>query len=123
LVQKGEIYLVNLGTDKKGSEQMGIRPAIIIQNDQGNKKSTTTIIALLTSKKKSTKDGREYPMQVAIKRTDLSEGAIENDSIILCEQIYTIDQSTRLLKKLGRISNPNTLKKIDAAVKVSLGIA
>jgi mRNA interferase MazF len=122
LVQKGEIYLVNLGTDKKGSEQMGVRPAVIIQNNQGNKKSTTTIVALLTSKKKTTKDGREYPMQVSIKKTELSEGSLENDSIILCEQIYTIDQSTRLLKKLGRISDPLLLTKLDDAVKVSLGI-
>ena len=123
MIQKGEIYLVNLGTDKKGSEQMGVRPAVIIQNDQGNKKSTTTIVALLTSKKKTTKDGREYPMQVSVKRTDLSEGSLENDSIILCEQIYTIDQATRILKKLGRISDPAILKKLDDAVKVSLGIA
>lgn len=119
IVYKGEVYLVDLGEDKVGSEQKGSRPALIIQNNTGNKFSTTTIVALLTTKEKKTKTGKNYPMQVPIHKSDVSDDGLEEDSVILCEQIFTIDKE-RLIRRIGKIEPSSVLmKQIDDAIKVS----
>ena len=111
-VIRGEIVLANL-EPVKGSEQGGIRPVLIIQNDIGNKYSTTTIIAPITSSIIK----QEYPTNVLIKK---EESKLNKDSTILLNQIKTIDKS-RIIKKISLIDN-FTMNKVDRAIKISLGI-
>lgn len=106
-----DVFLVNLDPTI-GSEIKKTRSAVIIQNDIGNQYSPATIIAPLTSGEKSV-----YPVEVEIKAP---EGGINNNSLILLNQIRTIDQQ-RLVKKLGKI-NPATIEKINKAIMISLGI-
>lgn len=111
-IERGEIYLANLNPFQ-GSEQGGTRPVLIIQNDVGNYYSNTTIIASLTSH--VYKKGH-LPTHVFInKRQDL-----EYDSIIMCEQVRTIDKS-RLVKYLGRI-NEDEMNKVFHAINISIGV-
>lgn len=93
-INRGEIYVADLNPFQ-GSEQGGIRPVVILQNDTGNYFSSTTIVASLTSR---TVKKENLPTHVFIdSREDL-----EHDSIILCEQIRTIDKS-RLIRYLGKL--------------------
>ena len=107
-MQKGDIYYANLdGTI--GSEQGGTRPVVVIQNNVGNKHSPTVIVATMTSK-----DKPHLPTHVVVR-----EG-VPKKSLILCEQIRTIDKS-RLIDKIGTISS-ETMVKVDKAIMVSFGI-
>ena len=112
MVQRGEIYYVNLGSNL-GSEQSGYRPVLIIQNDTGNKYSPTTIVATLTSKKK-----KYLPTHVFIKK--YSCNGLDLNSTVELEQIRTIDKK-RLENKVGRLSE-NDLNKVLAAIKTSLAL-
>jgi mRNA interferase MazF len=111
-IRRGEIFLANL-EPILGSEQGGVRPVVIIQNDIGNQYSTTTIIAPITSSVMK----KEYPTNVFIKKED---SAIKRDSTILLNQIKAIDKR-RILKKLG-ILDSFTMNKVDRALKISLGL-
>ncbi len=93
-IKRGDIILVNL-EPVKGSEQRGVRPALVIQSDFGNRYSPTTIISPLTSKIFA----KEYPFHVRLFRGDAE---LERDSTVLLDQIKTIDKS-RIIKKLGQI--------------------
>ena len=93
-VQKNEIYYADLNP-VQGSEQGGIRPVLIIQNDIGNKASPTVIIAAITSKGKK----KGLPTHVTIR---LEEGSLPKESMAMLEQIRTIDKD-RLIKYVGRI--------------------
>lgn len=110
-VFRGEIYMVDFG-EQPGSEQSGYRPALIIQNDKGNKYSPTTIVATITTKNKG-----NMPTHCMIKR---NEGGIKYDSTVMFEQIFTIDK-TRLIRKVGQVTN-EAFKRFDEAVKASLAI-
>lgn len=109
---RGEIVVANL-EPVKGSEQGGTRPVLIIQNDIGNKYSTTTIIAPITSSIMK----QEYPTNVIIKK---EESKLNKDSTILLNQIKTIDKS-RITKKISLLDN-FSMKKVDRAIRVSLGL-
>ncbi len=109
-VKRNEIYLVDL-SPIKGSEQDGIRPVLILQNDVGNKHSPTTIVAPITSKI----DKESFPTHVKIQACGL-----EVNSIILLEQIRTIDKC-RLTELIGK-ADIHTMDKVDKAIVVSLGI-
>ena len=111
-IKRGEIVLVNF-EPVRGSEQGGIRPSLIIQNDIFNKYSPTTIVAPITSKLFK----KEYPTNVIIKKI---ESRLSLDSTILLNQIKTIDKS-RIIKKIGLLDN-FTMNKVDRAIKVSLAI-
>lgn len=111
-IRRGEIFLANL-EPILGSEQGGIRPVLIIQNDLGNQYSTTTIIAPITSSVMK----KEYPTNVFIKKED---NAIKRDSTILLNQIKAIDKR-RIIKKLG-VLDSFTMNKVDRALKISLGL-
>ena len=111
-IKRGEIYLVNLDP-KLGSELGKTRPCLIIQNDIGNKYSTTTIIAPITSNIMK----QEYPTNVIIKK---EESRLNKDSTILLNQIKTIDKS-RIIKKISLLNN-FIMRKVDMAIKVSLGL-
>ena len=109
-INRGEIYYADL-SPIVGSEQDGVRPVLIIQNDTGNKYSPTTIIAAITSRLEKT----HIPTHVAVCAVGLPK-----DSIILLEQIRTIDKS-RIKEYLG-IVDKQTMTHVDKALVVSLGI-
>lgn len=112
MIKRGEIFLANL-EPAKGSEQGGVRPVLIIQNDISNKHSPVTIISAITSKIFE----KEYATNVFISKEDSS---LDKDSTIMLNQIRTID-SSRLIKKIGLLDN-FTMNKVDRAIKVSLAI-
>jgi len=111
-IKRGDIVIVNLDP-ARGSEQKGIRPALIIQNDEGNMHSSTTIIAPITSQIFK----REFPTNVNLLR---NESKLEKDSLILFNQITTIDK-IRIFKKISTL-NDSLMKKVDLAIKASLGL-
>ena len=110
-VKRGEIYYADL-RPVVGSEQGGIRPVLIVQNDIGNKYSPTTIVIALTTKTKKS----NVPTHVDIHSNNIN--GLKEDSIALCEQFRTIDKE-RLKNKVGYVDN-NTLDDILNAVKISL---
>jgi|SRR3989344_1255235 len=109
-MRRGDIFLANL-EPVKGSEQGGVRPVLIIQNDKGNQYSPVTIIAAITSKSFE----REYPTNVFIPKGD---SKLDKDSTILLNQIRTIDKS-RMVKKISSL-NSFIMKRVDLAIKISL---
>lgn len=111
-IKRGDIVLVNLDP-VIGSEQGKTRPAVIIQNDIGNKYSKTTIIAPITSKLYS----RSFSTNVEI---DKSNSPIKEKSTILLNQIRVIDK-IRITRNYGKIS-PNKMKEINEAIISSLGL-
>ncbi len=114
-VKRGEIYFANLGDSScnLNSEQEGFRPVLILQNDIGNKYSPTVIVACLTSKLYKNK----IPTHVILSANDYN---LNCDSLVLCEQIKTIDKK-RLRNKMATI-NLFDQQKIDRAIKLSLGL-
>jgi len=111
-IKRGDIWLVGLDPTI-GHEIKKSRPAVIIQNDLGNKFSPITIIAPLTSQKLE----NVYPMEVLITKKN---SGLDKDSKALLNQIRAIDKR-RLLKKLGKL-DADTLAKLDEALKISLGL-
>jgi mRNA interferase MazF len=112
IVKKGEIYFADL-SPVVGSEQGGIRPVLIVQNDIGNKYSPTVIVAAVTSQINKAK--LPTHVEVGAKGHGLSK-----DSVILLEQLRTIDKR-RLRERIGRIEEEG-LVQIDEALAISLGI-
>ena len=111
-MRRGEIYLVDL-SNQVGCEQSGIRPALIVQNEQGNIHSPTTIVCTLTSQDKSHIDTHVTLMP--------SDAGILKPSIVLCEQIRVVDKA-RLKKKLGEVVNRKKLEDINRKLMISIGI-
>lgn len=107
-MQKYDIYYCDLGKNL-GSEQGGVRPCIILQNNMGNKYSPTTIIAPFTTATK-----RPLPTHIPLKLRG-------RDTCILMEQMRVIDKS-RIGKFYGKIDDVELQKKIQAAIKVSLSL-
>ncbi|TET65333.1 MAG: type II toxin-antitoxin system PemK/MazF family toxin [Candidatus Aminicenantes bacterium] len=108
--KRGEIWLVNWNPGR-GSEQIGKRPALVIQNDTGNEKSPTTIVAAISRSIKL------FPMNV---RIEPQESGLNFLSIVKTSQILTIDKQ-RLEKKLGRL-NYQKMQQVDQAIKLSLDL-
>ena len=108
---RGEVWLVNWNP-ARGSEQAGRRPALVIQNDIGNKHASTTIVAAISSSVKI------YPMNVKI---DPPEGGLERPSIVKAGQILTVSKD-RLEKRIGQISS-NKMEEVNRAIKLSLDLA
>ncbi|MBI1892726.1 MAG: type II toxin-antitoxin system PemK/MazF family toxin [Candidatus Rokubacteria bacterium] len=93
----------------RGSEQHGVRPALVVQNDVGNQYAATTIVATITSQIKI------YPVTVPLKRGD---AGLTKPSMVNLAQILTVDK-TRLRRRVGRLS-ADQMSRVDAALKVSL---
>ena len=108
-IKRGDIYYAVLNP-VIGSEQGGTRPVLILQNDTGNKFSPTVIVASITGSKK-----RILPTHVLVNIQELPK-----DSIILLEQIRTIDKQ-RLLEYISTLDNVQ-MKKVEQAANVSLGM-
>ena len=107
---RGDIYYADLDP-VLGSEQGGIRPVLIIQNDAGNRFSPTVIVAAITSAKKN-----NLPTHIAL---DPIEGLYKK-SVVLLEQVRTLDKR-RLKNKIGTISQEN-LQKVNEALMISVGL-
>lgn len=111
-IKRGQIYYADL-SPVRGSEQGGVRPVIIIQNDKGNAHSPTAIVAIITSKQTKAK----IPTHIEIPK--ISSG-LPLDSVVLCEQLRTIDKE-RLKDKVGTLSI-NKIIEINNALRISLEI-
>ena len=111
-IKRGEIYYADL-SPVVGSEQGGLRPVLIIQNDTGNLYSPTVIAAAITSRRTKT----ALPTHISIHS---AASGLPQESIVLLEQVRTLDK-TRLKGKTGRISSSDMFK-INKALSVSLGL-
>lgn len=113
MIRRGEIYWVDWSPGR-GSEQGGLRPALVIQNDIGNQYSSTTIVVAVSTKVPP----KAYPFQVLISS---SESGLPENSVVKCEQIMTID-STRLRERLGQLPFAKIVE-VDSAICRSLGLS
>lgn len=111
-VKRGEIYYADL-SPVIGSEQGGIRPVLIIQNDIGNKYSPTVIAAAITSKQEKTK----LPTHIEISAQNCG---LAKNSVVLLEQIRTIDKR-RLKEKMGAL-NESSMTRVNSALSISFGL-
>ncbi|MBQ9992427.1 MAG: type II toxin-antitoxin system PemK/MazF family toxin [Firmicutes bacterium] len=112
MVKRGEIFFASL-SPVQGSEQGGTRPVLIIQNDVGNQHSPTTIVLAITSQMNKSK----LPTHVDLPK---EESGLERDSVVLAEQVRTIDKS-RLGNKVASLQQ-HTMEKIEKALSISIGI-
>jgi mRNA interferase MazF len=112
IVKRGDVYFADL-SPVVGSEQGGVRPVLVIQNDIGNRFSPTVIIAAITAQIQKAK----LPTHVEI---DAKRYGFERDSVILLEQIRTIDKQ-RLTDKITHLDD-EMMEKVDEALQVSLGL-
>ena len=111
-IKRGYLYYADL-SPVVGSEQGGVRPVLIIQNDIGNKYSQTVIVAAITSQINKAK----LPTHIEI---SAHEYGLNKDSVILLEQIRTIDKK-RLREKIGCLDK-NMMLKVDNSLQISLGL-
>ena len=111
-IKRGDIYYADL-SPVVGSEQGGLRPVLIVQNDVGNKYSPTVIAAAITSKMGKAR----LPTHIDILGTDVG---LTKDSVILLEQVRTIDKK-RLKEKMGHLDD-GTMNHVNNAIQVSLGL-
>lgn len=113
-ITRGDIFFADL-KQGMGSEQSGVRPVLIIQNDIGNMNSPTTIVAAITSQISKPK----LPTHVLL---PAHLGGIKRDSVILTEQVRTIDKR-RLRDKIAHLSNQSQeMKQVAHALKISVGL-
>lgn len=111
-IKRGEIYYADL-SPVVGSEQGGIRPVLIVQNDVGNKYSPTVIAAAITSQKFKTK----LPTHISVNADNCG---LSKDSVVLLEQVRTLDKQ-RLKERMGTLENGD-MTRIDRALTVSFGL-
>lgn len=111
-VKRGEVFYADL-SPVVGSEQGGVRPVLIVQNDVGNRFSPTVIAAAITSKH----DKTNLPTHIGLKA---GTGGLTKDSVVLLEQIRTLDKR-RLREKAGRLDE-EVLHQVDSALGVSFGL-
>ena len=108
--RRGEIWIVNFNP-ARGSEQRGLRPALVVQNDVGNEYAATTIVAAIST------TIRAYPVTVPLAR---GEGGLRKLSMVNLAQLLTIDKE-RLRRRLGRLPD-HRLDAVDTALRVSLDL-
>lgn len=111
-ISRGEIYYADL-SPVVGSEQGGVRPVLVVQNNVGNKYSPTVIIAAITSQLAKAK----LPTHIELSKEQYS---LPKDSVVLLEQIRTLDKR-RLKEKVCVVDNL-TMHKVDLALMISLGV-
>jgi mRNA interferase MazF len=112
IVKRGDVFFADL-SPVVGSEQGGVRPVLIIQNDIGNRFSPTVIVAAITAQIQKAK----LPTHVEI---DAEAHGFDRDSVILLEQIRTIDKQ-RLTDKITHLDD-ESMRKVDEALQVSVGL-
>ncbi len=112
LIKRGDIYYADL-SPVIGSEQGGVRPVVVIQNDVGNKYSPTLIVASITSQINKAR----LPTHISVDSKDVP---LPKNSVLLLEQIRTIDKK-RLRERLGRFDK-DVMDSVDKALKISLNL-
>lgn len=112
IVKRGDVFFADL-SPVVGSEQGGVRPVLVIQNDIGNRFSPTVIVAAITAQIQKAK----LPTHVEI---DAAGHEFDRDSVILLEQIRTIDKQ-RLTDKITHLDE-DTMRKVDDALQISIGL-
>ncbi len=112
VVKRGDIFYADL-SPVVGSEQGGVRPVLVIQNDIGNKFSPTVIVAAVTSQINKAK----LPTHIEINANDFG---LQKDSVILLEQVRTIDKR-RLREKIGKLDEA-LMERVEEALAVSFGL-
>lgn len=112
IVKRGDIFYADL-SPVVGSEQGGMRPVLIVQNDTGNKHSPTVIAAAITSQTGKAR----LPTHIELNAQSVG---LSRDSVILLEQVRTIDKS-RLRERIGKLDD-TTMTKVDNAIAVSFGL-
>lgn len=112
VIKRGEIYYADL-SPVVGSEQGGVRPVLVIQNNIGNKYSPTIIIAAITSQLNKAK----LPTHIEIKAGNFG---LVKDSVLLLEQVRTIDRK-RMKDKIGKC-DPGFMRKVNEALAISIGL-
>ncbi len=112
MIKRGDIFYADL-SPVIGSEQGGLRPVLIVQNDVGNKYSPTVIAAAITSQVSKTK----LPTHIGVYAENYG---LAKDSVILLEQMRTIDKA-RLKEKMGHLDE-DVMDKVNDAISVSLGL-
>ena len=110
-IKRGELFYADL-SPVVGSEQGGVRPVLVIQNDVGNKYSPTVIVCAVTSQMTKAK----LPTHIEFNKGDFG---LNKDSVALLEQIRTIDK-TRLKEKIGELPE-DVMKEVNNALLISLG--
>ena len=113
IIKRGDMFYADL-SPVVGSEQGGIRPVLIIQNDTGNKYSPTVIAAAITSQTGKAK----LPTHIEIGEDNVG---LKAKSVVLAEQIRTIDKS-RLKERIGHIENEIIMEQINNALGISFGL-
>ena len=113
IVHRGDIYYADL-SPVVGSEQGGVRPVLIVQNDVGNKFSPTVIAAAITSQK----DKANLPTHISV---DAQGSGLMKDYIVLLEQVRTLDKH-RLREKMGRLDK-QSMSRVDHALSISFGLS
>jgi mRNA interferase MazF len=111
-IKRGEIYYADL-SPVVGSEQGGMRPVLIVQNDVGNKHSPTVIAAAITSQKEKSK----LPTHIAL---NAQSCGLAKNSVVLLEQVRTLDKR-RLRERMGELDK-DSMQKVDNALSVSFGL-
>ena len=111
-IKRGDIFYADL-SPVVGSEQGGIRPVLIVQNDVGNRYSPTVIAAAITSQRFKTK----LPTHISV---NADSCGLSKDSVVLLEQIRTLDKQ-RLRERMGNLQDSD-MNRIDTALSVSMGL-
>ncbi len=112
IIKRGDVYYADL-SPIVGSEQGGVRPVLVLQNDVGNKYSPTVIVSAITSQLNKTKLPTHIPLE--------SGNGLSKDSVVLLEQVRTIDKQ-RLKEKICHIDN-STMSKVNDALSISFGMS
>ena len=113
IVKRGDMFYADL-SPVIGSEQGGIRPVLVIQNDTGNKYSPIVIVSAITSQLNKSR----LPTHIEL---DSKEFGLKSDSVVLAEQIRTIDKS-RLKEKIGHIDDHEIMGRVNNAIGISFGL-
>ncbi|MBR2336797.1 MAG: type II toxin-antitoxin system PemK/MazF family toxin [Clostridia bacterium] len=113
MIKRGELYYADL-SPVVGSEQGGVRPVLVVQNDVGNKYSPTVIAAAVTSQINKAK----LPTHIELSAIDYG---LSKDSVVLLEQIRTLDKK-RLKERIGELP-VSTMEKVNIALLISLGFS
>jgi mRNA interferase MazF len=111
-IKRGDVYYADL-SPVVGSEQGGIRPVLVIQNDMGNRHSPTVIISAITSQMNKAK----LPTHIEVEARDFG---LAKDSVVLLEQVRTIDKK-RLKEKIGHFDE-EMMRQVNQGIQISFGI-
>lgn len=118
-IRRGDIYYADL-SPVVGSEQGGIRPVLIVQNDMGNRYSPTVIAAAITSKTSKNKLPTHIEVTAGQNILSQTDCGLAKNSVILLEQIRTIDKQ-RLKERMGKLDD-RTMQQVDSAIGISFGL-